>query len=498
MVLAIKGWIAWRLPLFGDEAWYWLEGQHLAWAYSDLPGLSAWLARLGAESAGHGELALRWPFLALSMAVPLLLRAAARDWFGRAAGDQTGLFALLLPLLGSLGFLALPDVPLTFAAALGLYAMLRLSRGVDTAAAVWLAVALAVGALSHYRYAPLLAAAALGMLLDPGARRALRDARVWAALAVGALAWLPLLGWNLAHQNAGWQFQLAERHAWSLHTEGVWLPLSQLLVVSPLLLVALLVALVQAWRQWRAGAQGPWGLVLGSAVLPFLLYLPLAFVADRERVSFHWLLQAWLPLLLLVPQVLSTWRPWLRAATVVLAVAGLGLVLGYAAATATPTLRAGLAHTRLYPDNFAGWPEVAAAVRTLPPGAGEEAELIADNFKLGAQLAFALQRPRLRMLDHRLNHKHGRALQLQLWGLQADLSQLPPRPRLLVVEDSAIPERERLAYYAALCGQAPQARLAGSVEIDRGAKRFALFDLDPQLSEGSGACAVPEVPQPPR
>ena len=41
--------LAWprSLPLFVDEAFYWQEGQHLAWAYSDLPGLTAWLTRLG-------------------------------------------------------------------------------------------------------------------------------------------------------------------------------------------------------------------------------------------------------------------------------------------------------------------------------------------------------------------------------------------------------------------------------------------------------------------
>ena len=39
--------LAWRLPLFVDEAFYWQEGRHPAWAYSDLPALTAWLARLG-------------------------------------------------------------------------------------------------------------------------------------------------------------------------------------------------------------------------------------------------------------------------------------------------------------------------------------------------------------------------------------------------------------------------------------------------------------------
>ena len=38
LLLLAKIVLAARLPLFVDEAFYWQEGQHLAWAYSDLPG----------------------------------------------------------------------------------------------------------------------------------------------------------------------------------------------------------------------------------------------------------------------------------------------------------------------------------------------------------------------------------------------------------------------------------------------------------------------------
>ena len=54
-LLALKLVLAARLPLFVDEAFYWQEGRHLAWAYSDLPGLSAWLARIG-DALGDGTL----------------------------------------------------------------------------------------------------------------------------------------------------------------------------------------------------------------------------------------------------------------------------------------------------------------------------------------------------------------------------------------------------------------------------------------------------------
>ena len=52
-VTVLKAIVAARLPLFVDEAFYWQEGRHLAAAYSDLPGLTAWMTRLGGELAGH-------------------------------------------------------------------------------------------------------------------------------------------------------------------------------------------------------------------------------------------------------------------------------------------------------------------------------------------------------------------------------------------------------------------------------------------------------------
>ena len=78
-LLGLKLWLASRLPLFVDEAFYWQEGRHLAWAYSDLPGLTAWLARIG-DGLGDGTLALRLPFLAIAAAIPwLVVRLAARE-----------------------------------------------------------------------------------------------------------------------------------------------------------------------------------------------------------------------------------------------------------------------------------------------------------------------------------------------------------------------------------------------------------------------------------
>jgi 4-amino-4-deoxy-L-arabinose transferase-like glycosyltransferase len=512
-----KGMLAARLPLFGDEAWYWLEGQRMGWAYSDLPGLTAWLIRLGTELAGDNAFGVRWPFLTMSLGLPLLVGATAAAWGGEPNRRRAAWLALLMPLLGALGFLALPDVPLTLAAALCLLAIARLcvelpapapARISSTPSAVpsvpcvvpaqtgiqvpnaspgaapqapmqqretpplrrtdlaLLTVGLVLGALSHYRFALIVAAGFVGLLLDANGRRLLRLPAVWIAIAIGALAWLPLLAWNFIHHGAGLAFQLAERHPWSPHAGGLWFLPMQLTIASPLLAVAGALALIRAWRCWRAGTAGPWGLALGTAGVPLLIYGALAFVADRERVSFHWTLQAWLPLLCLMPGVLAGWlRAW-RVAAYGLAVAGLAGLIAYAGVAALPAARAGLADSRWYPDNFAGWHEIAAATRGLD-------DLAADNFMLGAQLAFARRDAALPILDHPLNRKHGRAVQLALWGQGGESTDA----RWLVLEDTAVPLRDRLVHYQALCRRLGDLPVARVLDLDHGRKRFLVLDL---------------------
>ena len=358
--------LAARLPLFVDEAFYWQEGRHLAWAYSDLPGLSAWLARIGDE-LGDSTLALRLPFLAIAAAIPWLVARMTTREFDAKTGWQAGTLALLLPLAGTLGLLALPDVPLLLATVLCLDAGLRLLRGVDAFAATELAIGLAIGSLTHYRFAAVIAVGFIALLMLREGRVALRDPRVWAAVIVGVVAWLPLLLWNLHNADAGLRFQLVDRHPWSFSGEGIRLGRMQLLLATPLLLAAMAGA---AWRGLHGAKPAVRYLAISGSMI-VLGFLALGFFADRERVSFHWPLPGYLALLPLVPAVLARWSRGWRIATWATAALGLFGVLGYYAVASTPSLRGQTASFNFHPTNFAGWNQLDAAVReklaTMPP-----------------------------------------------------------------------------------------------------------------------------------
>src|SRR5690606_11381133 len=140
--------------------------------------------------------ALRLPFLLMGALLPWWVVRIGRQWFGAINGWRAGSLAVLLPLVGMLGVLALPDVPLALATLLCLSAGTRLLREATPGAALELALGLGLGAASHYRFGVVFVADAAAMCWLPQCRRLLADPRVLLAMAVGLLAWVPLLLWN--------------------------------------------------------------------------------------------------------------------------------------------------------------------------------------------------------------------------------------------------------------------------------------------------------------
>lgn len=496
LVTAVKLVIAARLPLFVDEAFYWQEGQHLAAAYSDLPGLTAWMARLGVEIGGQHVLGLRLPFLAVAALLPWLIARIAARWFGAVAGWQAGSLTSLMPLSATLGILAVPDVPMALAAVLCLDAGARLLRQVDALGAVELALGLLIGALSHYRFIGVIGVGFVALLLIPQGRAMLRDPRVWVALTVGVVAWLPLLAWNADNHDAGLKFQVVERHPWEFQWTGLWFLVIQPMLVTPLLCIAM-------WRVALAGVRAGSGvrvqwryfaLVGGVSTLAIFL---LGFFTDVERISFHWPLPGYFALLVAVPVVFNGWPRWLRRTSWWLAGAGLACAFGYYLMVSVPAVREQLAGNKYYPRNFAGWEPLATAVREelarLPKGT----RVLAGSFKVGAELGFQLDDASIRVLPHALNDKHGRTAQLALWGLIHDGQR--QEPQLLVLSPSDQRYRDLLQTYHAVCEQVGPLPPPRVVSSDHGYQRFLLFALPAEKVDGpcvTPAMAWVDSPQP--
>ncbi len=479
LLLAVKCSIAATLSPFGDEAFYWQESRHLAWGYSDLPPLTAWLIRLGETVAGHGLLGMRWPFLLIGSALPWLVVAFGRAAFDARAGWQGGLLCLALPLAGGLGVLALPDVPLTVAIMVSLLFLLRALR--DNRLLDWLlfGAGLALAWMTHYRAAMPILVGALFMLLTPRGRAQWRRGGFWLAMGVAALGLIPLVISNWHQHGAGLDFQLVNRNPWSFHADALVQPLEQALACTPLLYAMLLWA---AWRCWRRRGEGaPWDLI-GVVSLGFVgLYFVLGLFADDVRFRAHWPLPGYLPLLVALPVLLrgSDRRRGTRVlciAAFALAGAGQLAVMGYLWLAASPEAVQALASSKAFPSRFVGWREAGVAAKQQL--AAHRAVLVADNFMLAAELQFQLgaQTP-VYSLDSPLNVKHGRAPQLAIWARDEGALQREHAgaPMLLAVDELALLSHERPDWLGSLCGRINQPHMLQRLDLFDRRRRMAFY-----------------------
>nr|WP_282452953.1 glycosyltransferase family 39 protein [Lysobacter sp. CAU 1642] len=479
--------MAWQLPLFGDEAFYWLESRHPAPAYDDVPGLTPWLIALSTALLGDAAMAIRLPGLLMSWATLwLLYRVAVRE-----AGPETGWRVLLLaslpPMMGLSGVMMLPDVGINLAVLLCLYGAGLALRG-DRFGPLWLAGGLLLGTLAHYRFVLPLAAAALAVLALPGLRGLLHG-RVLASACLGlALGLAPVLWQMLAGDGQTLRFQFAERHAFDFQPHLLADPLLQAVVVSPLLYALLL------WAGWRSRRATPTVAVFGAWGIALLVLIWLIGPwADSQRSRLHWPAPAYLALALPLGLAWTSLGARLRAWT--LGLGALVCTLGAVYLTVVSFAASSLAGSRLYPDNFVGAGELAAALaprlEQLPPGA----PLAVDHFLLAAQLeqryaAEGSPRP-VFVLDHPHNFKHGRQRELSRMGRDARaLDAVGASDGLVVIEPAALTLRDRPAWLWTFCLRHPHARWSDELWSDRGDQRLALF----RLQAGTpGRCEPPVV-----
>ena len=499
LLASAKLWLAANLPLFVDEAFYWQESRRLAWSYTDVPGLTAWLIAAGEGMLGHSALAVRAPFLVLGAMVPLVMVGLVARLADARAGWQAGLWTLAMPMAGTLGVLALPDVPLVFASIVALAALARAAR--DDRVADWcmLGGALALAWLAHYRAAMLMLAGLAFLVMCARGRRLWSRPGLWIALVLATFGLVPLLAFNLAHDWSALGFQMVERHPWSFHADALRQPFEQAMVVTPFLYALLVSCLFVGLRRAQAGP--PWDLMAAVAGTSLLAWFAFGLFADAERFRVHWPLAAYLPLIALLPLVLrermhgARAGAWRTIAGLAAAGAGLGtlFLLVYLGAAATRGGMASLAGYKAYPSHFSGWREAAATARALlAADADARIVLVADNFMLAAELdfAFAGARP-VYTLDSPLNAKHGRAAQLALWQRdETALRALAGRRALVAIDETALRERARQPWLDDLCRRLGPLQGVQRLDLDGGRKRIVFATASIPAHADGNACGV--------
>lgn len=379
---AFRFWLAFALPITGDEAYFVLWGLNPDFGFYDHPPMVGWWLTLLLPVSDHAGW-LRLPALLL----PYLAAWLAFEWLARALPDDEnrrwwGALVVLLAPAHVWNVLVTTDTPMIACALVSATAYLR---GLDAAGGrrtAWMAasgLALSLALLSKY-FAVFLA---LGFAAHAVLLR--RDTRRWADLALlvaGALPG-PLLNawWNSTHCWNNVLFNVFNRHEKAV---PVWKTLPYYLAT-----VVYLCGPYAAWALWKArpawrDAAATLGAAGFLAALPLLLF---GLLALGKTIGLHWPL-AFVPLALawlagVVPAAqLPRWGAWSAAIALLHAFVFAGVLLAPASAWKNTKYFESLV-LAVYPE------------RVLAPLAGlDDSWLLAnDGYSNAATMAYHLRRP---------------------------------------------------------------------------------------------------------
>lgn len=378
VVTLLRAIAAARLPLTGDEAYYWEWSRHLALGYTDHPPLVAYAIALFAW-LGRTPFAVRIPFVLCGLVAAVAAGgAASRIARDRRAGAITAVAVALTPMLFIAFGIATPDGPYLAFWAVTLYLAVRAFENRSPHWFALLGIALAATFLSRIFGIVLLA----GILAFSAAaeRRWAWRGGMWLTTALFALCIAPFLLWNAENGWSSFVFALLERHALHVQvTRPLVLHLTNALAYSPGLYAA---AVLLAFR-----CKQP---LIAWTALP--LSLGLTVLAVREPVEVYWFFGPFLSLCVLMGVTFvrlgsPSKRRWAVAAA---APAALLSAVIFAGVFAPGAVYGGVRHFVRLSDNGPfeafSYPLLAANTRKLVHG--PEEIVMTDGYGFSALLDF--------------------------------------------------------------------------------------------------------------
>ena len=289
---------AWSVGPGNDEAYHALFALHLDWSYFDHPPMMALIARLGLFlSRGHLSIgAMRAGFIGLGAGSTWVMARLTTRFYGQRAGLIAAFLLNATAYFGvATGTFILPDGPLLFFWLLTLDCMAAAFLATGRLGP-WIGVGLAWGCalLSKYHAVFLPMGATLFMVVEPMARRRLREPGPYLAFGLGLLMFSPVIWWNATHGWASFAFQ-GERAQSGGGFRADFLAqavLGQMLYLLPWIWLPLWAALIRAGRASSDKDATSERFFLSQAAVPTMIFL---FVSCQRMILPHWSLVGMLP-----------------------------------------------------------------------------------------------------------------------------------------------------------------------------------------------------------
>lgn len=208
--LIVKIFIAWLLPVLGDESYYWFWGQYVQLSYLDHPAMVGWLTHIGSTIPFLPySLSVRWPFVLMSTFSLFIFIKILNENSATSLKLKIALigFYLLNPMLGFGGVLATPDVPLVFFWTLSYWFMLQIIKNQKIINYALLGAALGLGLCSKYHIVLFPLSIILALFFSKKLS-VVQPKKLLLTVIMGFIFSLPVLIWNANNEWVSFTFQL--------------------------------------------------------------------------------------------------------------------------------------------------------------------------------------------------------------------------------------------------------------------------------------------------
>jgi 4-amino-4-deoxy-L-arabinose transferase-like glycosyltransferase len=385
-----------------DEAYYWLWGRHLDWSYYDHPPLHAWIQGLFYVGFGKSLGVLRLPTLISSGLFFYTEYCLVRYLYGRQVPYRWPVVVsctLVSPLYFVFLMMAWHDQWLITFSLIAAYSILRfwdsyLTHPPGESWRLYLAGA-TLGLASLCKYTALFVGlAGLAVIISQRPLRSLlRDRRLYGAIAISALASLPIVIWNAQHDWLSFQYYLTRSidpseatRQWSLkpwEVFGFWG--FSILILSPLVSWAFFRLLQHKTPKTASPTYRPFAIWLFSLSTGLL-----SWIALFSTALYYWNIVAYLLLLPGLPVFFGHHQRLFRIAQGIGCLVAAVLVVNYCALPL-----AAFFGPDGDPDGrmLFGWETVSPIVSETVQTMGADTLLLTTDYRLASALAYALNNP---------------------------------------------------------------------------------------------------------
>lgn len=288
-----------------DEAYYALYGQFLDWGYYDHPPMVALLTAFS-STLFKGNLSIRFATVLLhGGTVWLIWKTLPHNSLTNK--DVWTFFAVAasLVMFSIYGFITTPDVPLLFFTALFFFLYKRYLDSPTWSLALALGVAFA--AMLYSKYMAVLVA---GFVVLSNFK-ILKDKKIWVALVLAALLFVPHFLWQVRNGFPSFQYHLIDRNmGFRLKYPLEFIP-NQLIIFNP---VCLCLAVYFCWKKRKT--EDLFERACLFTIAGFILFFWVMTVKGHAEP--HWTVAASIPMIILLWQELrkEQWHKWLMRGVV--------------------------------------------------------------------------------------------------------------------------------------------------------------------------------------